>query len=96
MATTVTVQGDIRSLLGGSWGAHFSHAEIVFGGPPLTVRHLPDGSELFMTDLGLLVRTPDGTPNAFYPYGNGWWLQEGQVPGSSQPPAPDDGQPWHD
>jgi hypothetical protein len=75
---------------GGLIAGSFRHARIVYAGAGATL-DLPDRSLLYLTELGVVVRTPDGSPNKFIPWGSILEIEECAPPGAGT----DDGQ-MHD
>ena len=68
----------------------FRHARIVYAGAGATL-DLPDRSSLYLTEHGVVVQTPDRSPNKFIPWASIFEIEECDPPG----PDFDDGQ-MHD
>jgi hypothetical protein len=68
----------------------FRHARIVYAGAGATL-DLPDRSSLYLTEHGVVVQTPDRSPNTFIPWASIFEIEECDPPG----PEIDDGQ-MHD
>jgi hypothetical protein len=86
VAVSITSTGNYARLITGS----FRHARIVYAGAGATL-DLPDRSSLYLTDFGVVVQTPDGSPNKFIPWASILEIEECAPPG----PEIDDGQ-MHD
>ena len=86
MAVSIRPSGHYDGLIAGS----FRHARIVYAGAGATL-DLPDRSSLYLTEFGVVVQTPDGSPNKFIPWASIFEIEE------CAPPARkvDDGQ-MHD
>jgi hypothetical protein len=78
--------GNCARLIAGS----FRHARIVYAGAGAAL-DLPDRSSLYLTEFGVVVQTPDRSPNKFIPWASILEIQECAPPG----PEIDDGQ-MHD
>jgi hypothetical protein len=83
---SITPTGNDAGLIAGS----FRHARIVYAGAGATL-DLPDRSSLYLTEFGVVVRTPDGPPNKFIPWASIFEIEECAPPGREI----DDGQ-MHD
>jgi hypothetical protein len=68
----------------------FRHARIVYASGGATL-DLPDRSSLYLTEFGVVVQTPDRSPNKFIPWASIFEIEECDPPGL----AIDDGQ-MHD
>jgi len=68
----------------------FRHARIVYAGAGATL-DLPAGSSLFLTEYGVVVQTPDRSPNKFIPWASIFEIEECVPPSCDA----DDGQ-MHD
>jgi hypothetical protein len=53
----------------------FRHARIVYAGAGAAL-DLPDRSSLYLTEFGVVVRTPDGSPNKFIPWASIFEIEE--------------------
>ncbi|HUB37470.1 MAG TPA: hypothetical protein VMA72_01320 [Streptosporangiaceae bacterium] len=82
----ITPTGNYAGLIARS----FRHARIVYAGAGATL-DLPDHSSLYLTDFGVVVNTPDRSPNKFIPWASILEIVECDPPGL----ATDDGQ-MHD
>jgi hypothetical protein len=78
--------GNCARLIAGS----FRHARIVYASAGAAL-DLPDRSSLYLTEFGVVVQTPDRSPNKFIPWASILEIQECAPPG----PEIDDGQ-MHD
>ena len=86
MAVGITLTDNYAALIARS----FRHARIVYAGAGATL-DLPDRSSLYLTELGVVVQTPDRSPNKFIPWASIFQIEECDLPG----PELDDGQ-MHD
>jgi hypothetical protein len=86
VAVSIMPTGNCARLIAGS----FRHARIVYAGAGAAL-DLPDRSSLYLTEFGVVVQTPDRSPNKFIPWASILEIQECAPPG----PEIDDGQ-MHD
>jgi hypothetical protein len=86
VAVSITPTGSYARLIAGS----FRHARIVYAGARAAL-DLPDRSLLYLTEFGVVVQTPDRSPNKFIPWASILEIEECVPPG----PVIDDGQ-MHD
>jgi hypothetical protein len=63
VAVSISQTGSYAGLIAGS----FRHARIVYAGASATL-DLPDRSSLYLTEFGVVVQTPDRSPNKFIPW----------------------------
>jgi len=82
----ITPAGDYAGLIARS----FRHARIVYA-PAGATLDLPDRSSLYLTEFGVVVHTPDRSPNKFIPWASIFEIEECDPPGLQM----DDGQ-MHD
>jgi hypothetical protein len=75
VAVSITPTGNYAGLIAGS----FRHARIVYAGVGATL-DLPDRSSLYLTDFGVLVQTPDGSPNKLIPWASILEIEECATP----------------
>jgi hypothetical protein len=87
VAVGITPTGDYAGLIARS----FRHARIVYSSAGATL-DLPDRSALLLTEFGVVVQTPDGSPNKFIPWASIFEIEECDPPGLQ---IDDDGQ-MHD
>jgi hypothetical protein len=86
MTVGITPTGNYAGLIARS----FRHARIVYAGAGATL-DLPDRSSLYLTEFGVVVQTPDRSPNKFIPWASVFEIEECDPPGLGT----DDGQ-MHD
>jgi len=86
VAVGITPTSTCAELISGA----FRHARIVYADAGTTL-DLPDRSSLYLTEFGVVVQTPDRSPNKFIPWASIFEIEE------CEPPAVDidDGQ-MHD
>ena len=90
VAVSITSTGNYAGLIAGS----FRHARIVYAraGPGVgATLELPDRSSVYLAEFGVVVQTPDGSPNKFIPWVSIVEIEECVPPGREV----DDGQ-MHD
>ena len=71
MAVSIRPTGHHGGLIAGS----FRHARIVYAGAGAPL-DLPDRSSLYLTEFGVVVHTPDGSPNKFIPWASIFEIEE--------------------
>jgi hypothetical protein len=76
MAVGITPTGNYAGLIACS----FRHARIVYAGAGATL-DLPDRSSLYLTEFGVVVQTPDRSPNKFIPWASIFEIEECDPPG---------------
>jgi hypothetical protein len=76
MAVGITPTGNYAGLIARS----FRHARIVYASAGATL-DLPDRSSLYLTELGVVVQTPDRSPNKFIPWVSIFEIEECEPPG---------------
>ena len=86
VTVSITPTGNYAGLIAGS----FRHARIVYAGAGAAL-DLPDRSSLYLTEFGVIVQTPGGSPNKFIPWASIFEIEECVLPA----PRADDGQ-MHD
>ena len=86
MAVGITPAGNCAGLIACS----FRHARIVYTHAGATL-DLPDRTSLYLTEFGVVIQTPDRSPNKFIPWASIFEIEECELPGR----AIDDGQ-MHD
>ena len=76
MTVGITPTGNYAGLIARS----FRHARIVYAGAGATL-DLPDRSSLCLTEFGVVVQTPDQSPNKFIPWASIFEIEECDAPG---------------
>jgi hypothetical protein len=76
MTVGITPTGNYAGLIARS----FRHARIVYAGAEATL-DLPDRSSLYLTEFGVVVQTPDRSPNKFIPWASIFEIEECDPPG---------------
>ena len=76
MTVGITPTGNYAGLIARS----FRHARIVYAGAGATL-DLPDRSSLYLTEFGVVVQTPDRSPNKFIPWASIFEIEECDPPG---------------
>jgi hypothetical protein len=75
MTVGITPTGSYAGLIARS----FRHARIVYAGAGATL-DLPDRSSLYLTEFGVVVQTPDRSPNKFIPWASIFGIEERDPP----------------